>query len=90
MKATKNLKDRQEAIEHLNEAMKKEPHIFLEAFREVVEAQRDFENLAKKAHLNTTRLTNALSGRTVLKWNTVLSICKSLGFTISFISLDKD
>jgi probable addiction module antidote protein len=84
-----NLKDRDQAIAYLNAALEESlkgdeesQHLFLIAFRNVVEAQGGMSKLAKKAHVGRESLYKTLSEKGNPKWHTFVSLIISLGLNL--------
>ncbi len=83
------LKNHDEAIAYLNEALEESlkgdeesQHLFLLALRNVAEAQGGIGNLAKKAHVGRESLYKTLSEKGNPKWHTLVSLVIALGLNI--------
>ena len=83
------LKDHDEAIAYLNEALEESlkgdeesQYLFLLALRNVAEAQGGIGNLAKKAHVGRESLYKTLSGKGNPKWHTLVSLVIALGLNL--------
>lgn len=83
------LKDHDEAVAYLNEALEESlkgdeesKNLFLIALRNVAEAQGGLSKLAKKTHLGRESLYKTLSENGNPTWNTLLSLVNSLGLNL--------
>ena len=83
------LKDHEEAIAYLNEALEESlkgdeesQHLFLVALRNVAEAQGGIGNLAKKAGVGRESLYKTLSQTGNPEWNTLVSLILALGLRL--------
>ena len=83
------LKDHDEAIAYLNEALEESlkgdeesQYLFLLALRNVAEAQGGIGNLAKKAHMGRESLYKTLSEKGNPKWHTLVSLVIALGLNL--------
>lgn len=83
------LKDHDEAIAYLNEALEESlkgdeesQYLFLLALRNVAEAQGGIGNLAKKAHVGRESLYKTLSEKGNPKWHTLVSLVIALGLNL--------
>ena len=83
------LKDHDEAIAYLNEALEESlkgdeesQYLFLLALRNVAEAQGGIANLAKKAHVGRESLYKTLSEKGNPKWHTLVSLVIALGLNL--------
>lgn len=84
-----HLKDHDEAVAYLNEALeeslkgdKESQHLFLVAIRNVAEAHGGMARLAKKANLGRESLYKTLSGTGNPKWHTLVSLIIALGLNL--------
>jgi probable addiction module antidote protein len=84
-----HLKDHDEAVAYLNNALEESlkgdeesQHLFLVAFRNVVEAQGGMGALAKKAHVGRESLYKTLSEAGNPKWHTLVSLCVAMGLNL--------
>ena len=83
------LKDHDEAIAYLNEALEESlkgdeesQYLFLLALRNVAEAQGGIGNLAKKAHVGRESLYKTLSEKGNPKWHTLVSLVIAMGLNL--------
>ena len=83
------LKDHDEAIAYLNEALEESlkgdeesQYLFLLALRNVAEAQGGIGNLAKKAHVGRESLYKTLSEKGNPKWYTLVSLVIAMGLNL--------
>lgn len=83
------LKDHDLAVEYLNSALEESlkgdeesQHLFLTAFRNVVEAQGGMSKLAKKAHVGRESLYKTLSEKGNPKWQTLVSLVGAMGLRL--------
>ena len=79
-----DLQDPKEAIAYLNAALKDEdPHIFLLALKNVVDAQGKISSIAKKTKLNRENLYRMLSPKGNPKLTSIVPVLHSLGLNFS-------
>lgn len=77
------LQDSVEAAGYLNAALEDEdPHVFLLALKDVVEAKGGMSWLSEESSMNRQSLYRSLSERGNPKMKTILSILSSLGMEI--------
>ena len=83
------LKDHEEAVAYLNEALEESlkgdeesQQLFLVALRNVAEAQGGIGNLAKKAGVGRASLYKTLSQTGNPEWNTLVSLILALGLRL--------
>lgn len=88
-----SLKDHDEAVAYLNEALKESlkgdeesQHLFLLALRNVAEAQGGIGKLAKKTHMGRESLYKTLSEKGNPKWSTLLTLIDCLGLNLRLVS----
>lgn len=84
-----HLKDHDEAVAYLNEALeeslkgdRESQHLFLVAIRNVAEAHGGVSQLAKKANLGRESLYKTLSEQGNPKWHTLVSLIMALGLNL--------
>ena len=80
-----DLKDSQEAIAYLKEALQDEDErVFLLALKHVIDAQgENISQLAKDADLNRENLYKVFSKRGNPKWGTINSILRVIGLELT-------
>lgn len=83
------LQNHDDAVAYLNAALEESlkgdeesQHLFLTAFRNVVEAQGGISALAKKAHVGRESLYKTLSEKGNPKWQTLVSLVGAMGLTL--------
>jgi len=83
------LKDHDEAVAYLNAALEESlkgdeesQHLFLQAVRNVAEAQGGISKLAERAHLGRESLYKTLSEKGNPKWHTLVSLIIALGLNL--------
>ncbi len=86
-----NLKDIDFSIAYLNECLNDEdPRLFLNALRNVLEAQGGLKEAAKKADLNRENLYRMLSDKGNPQINSIYKLMSSLGLRLSVGQSDEN
>ena len=85
------LKDHDEAVAYLNEALeqslngdKESERLFLIALKRVADARGGITQLAQKAHLGRESLYKTLSGKGNPRWSSLLPIMQAMDLKIKF------